>query len=308
MASKTAFTIAYDGLALRDGSMDVRDLAPALLAIGELFDAANSALNGESARVNVNVKATKQGSFEITLELVQSLAQQVVGLLSGDAVTAALNLKELVITGALGAGGLLWLIRKLRGGAPDRIEDLGTGHVKITFGSETFEVPMKLLRLYQDLAVRAAAQKVVEAPLTTEGIDKFEVREAGKSLLIVAKDDAAYFANPDIPEERLIEDVRRSAFSIISLAFKEDNKWRLHDGNTQISAMILDEAFLKRVDSSQIAFAKGDILVCEVKVTQTRTKDGLKTDYVVQKVHEHRSAARQLNLPMEPPPSKGSTD
>jgi len=304
MSSRATFTIAYDGIALRDGSMDVRDLAPALLAIGELFDAANGVLNGESAKINVNVKATRQGSFEITLELVQSLAQQVVGLLSGESVTAVLNLKELIITGAVGAGGLLWLIRKLRGKVPDRIEDLGDGRVRITINSETFEVPMKLLRLYQDLAVRAAAQKAIEAPLEKEGIDSFEVREEGKPILAITKGEASYFANPEVPEETLIEDVRRSAFSIISLAFKEDNKWRLHDGNTQISALILDESFLKRVDTNQVSFSKGDILVCEVKVTQMRTKDGLKTEYVVQKVHEHRSAARQLTLFMEPPADK----
>ncbi len=37
--------------------MDVRDLAPAMLGLGQLFDAANAALNGDSARIRVQVKA-----------------------------------------------------------------------------------------------------------------------------------------------------------------------------------------------------------------------------------------------------------
>jgi hypothetical protein len=53
--SSATITIAYDGPALRYHAMDVRDLAPAMLGVGQLFDAANSALNGENARVRVQV-------------------------------------------------------------------------------------------------------------------------------------------------------------------------------------------------------------------------------------------------------------
>jgi len=36
----------------------------------------------------------------------------------------------------------------------------------------------------------------------------------------------------------------RAAFSIISLAFKDDNKWSVYDGNTPISALICPEGLL----------------------------------------------------------------
>jgi hypothetical protein len=38
-------SIAHDGPALADGALHVRDLAPVLLAAGQLIDAANSVLN-----------------------------------------------------------------------------------------------------------------------------------------------------------------------------------------------------------------------------------------------------------------------
>ncbi len=294
--SKASFTIAYDGPALRDGAMDVRDLAPALLAVGQLFDAANSVLNGDNARVNVQVTATGQGSFEIVFDLLQTLPQQLVGIFSGDTVTAALNLKELVITGVASAGGLVWLIKHLRGRKVERIEQLSESSVRLTIEGESIEVSITLLRLYQDIAVRTALQRVVDEPLKREGIEVFEIRENKRPIITVFQSEAIYFAKPELADEVLIQETRRSAFSIISLAFKEDNKWRLFDGNTQISALIEDQSFLQRVDANQIAFAKGDILLCEVRVTQKRTGEGLRTEYVVERVIEHRPAARQLPL------------
>jgi hypothetical protein len=159
------------------------------------------------------------------------------------------------------------------------------------------------MRLYQDLAVRAAAQKVVADPLRRDGVDKFEVREDRRSLIIVSKEETEYFNKPEVPDEILVETTRRAAFSIISLAFKEENKWRLYDGNTQINATIEDEDFQQRVDSNQIAFAKGDILLCDVRVRQKQTSHGLSTEYAVEKVIEHRPALRQLPLLFDDPKS-----
>lgn len=61
-------SIAYDGEAVRDGSMDVQQLAPALLAVSDLFKAANKATNGEQAALSVRVQAEfGKGSFIIDL-------------------------------------------------------------------------------------------------------------------------------------------------------------------------------------------------------------------------------------------------
>jgi hypothetical protein len=53
MSSKFAFR--YDGPALSEHGMDVADLAPALLSLGELIKQANFLVNRDSAKVNLVV-------------------------------------------------------------------------------------------------------------------------------------------------------------------------------------------------------------------------------------------------------------
>jgi hypothetical protein len=297
--SRATISIAYDGPALREHAMDVRDLAPAMLGLGQLFDAANAALNGDSARVRVQVKATGPGCFQITFEVIQTFGEQLVTLLSGPSVTAAANLVGLLVGVPAGAIGLFGLIKKLQGGSLDKVEPLPENMVRVSVADEHIDIPLALLRLYQDVPVRVATQKVIEEPLTKNGIDSFEVREDFNAIVRISKEDSVYFARPHVPDATLVDDIRRSAFSIISLAFKEENKLRLNDGTNTIGATIDDADFLARVDANQISFSKGDILICDVRVVQKQTDAGLKTDYTVVRVIEHRPAARQLPLPFK---------
>src|SRR3954447_24454092 len=91
MGSSTGLLVAYDGPALKDHTIDVRDLAPALLGAGALFEEANRVLNADRASVRVRVRASREGSFQIDLQIVQTIAKQIEGFLTGNPVTAANN-------------------------------------------------------------------------------------------------------------------------------------------------------------------------------------------------------------------------
>jgi hypothetical protein len=92
MPNKAEFKIAYDGDALKSHTMDVRELAPALLAFGKLFDETNRVVNDNQTTARLKVKATSPASFDIFFQLDQTYASQVTNLLTGDGVTSAVNL------------------------------------------------------------------------------------------------------------------------------------------------------------------------------------------------------------------------
>ncbi len=292
--SQAHLDMVYDGPALADGSMNVRDLAPAMMALGSFFEAANRVTNGERASVSVNVRATSAGSFNISFEVVQSLQMaDILGAELGDLLTTANAIKALLIGGSVGLPtGLIELIKWLRGRKP-KVEKVNDELYKLTIDDETYEVPIQLLRMYQQAKILRSIRDMVK-PVREPGIDRLMLREAGETVQEVNKDDVEAFEIPEY-QDLILDDTRRYAFSIISLAFKEDNKWRLTDGENTFSVSMEDEEFQRRVDNNEIAFAKGDVLVCDLRTIQWQVEDGVKSEYEVVKVVAHRPA-RQLHL------------
>ena len=154
---------------MAEGHMNVRDLAPAMLGIGALFDAANRVSNGPRASINVNVRALSPGSFEIVFEVMQVATQ----VSFGDILSTAADLKELIIGGGA-VSSLIALIRWTRGKRP-RVTKINDELYIFNVDGQTYEVPMELLRLYRDAAIRRSISEIVK-PLRQEGISRVEFR------------------------------------------------------------------------------------------------------------------------------------
>ena len=297
----STFRITYDGPALETSEMDVRELAPALLAIGELLEAATHALYGDQIKPQVNVKGSfKTGSFGIDFNLVTSLLLRVRDIFAAENATAAAN--ALAILGALGftlrqiaRPGLFAVLKWLRGRAIQRVETLDETAILYVEGDK-LEIELSVLVLLRDVSVRNATAKVLQ-PLERDGIDTFAAGSDTEIVETITASEFSWFVAPLPAEVMLLDDVRKMAFSIVSLAFKEDNKWRLYDGAATIHATIADVDFLSRVDRNLVSFAKGDVLVCDVRVRQWQTQSGARTEYEVIHVIEHRVSAKQISLP-----------
>lgn len=299
MSNHERFHVVYDGPALDQHRMDVRDLAPALVAIADLFTSANSELNGDAATVRVDVTASfKAGSFGIDLLFSQDFLSQIRDIFAGPTATALANaggIMGLLGLGSTGVVGLVGLLRKLKGRRPHRIEQRGEiASVWIT-ETEVVEVDQRVLKLWRSRTVRTSLEKTL-SPLSREGITDFGIVKDGLIELDITDTELEYFESTiEIDAEIVSDSVARKVLLLESVVFKEDNKWRVHDGQYAFHAAMDDADFLAKINHGE-RFGKGDVLVVDLQQIQSISEGALKTEYRILKVHEHKEPLQRRLL------------
>jgi len=300
MAKHVRFHLVYDGPALAGHRMDVRDLAPALLAMNSLFERANFIINGEQAQVSLNVHASfKSGSFGIDLELAQSLWQRVMDFANSQHITGILQIAGILGLGYSASKGVIQVISWLRGRGIRKIEPIENGRLRLFVDDEYMDVGEQILNLIRDYKIRHALEGIVFDPLRKQGIENVSVvdSEAEKVFVSIDREHAHYFKAPDIEEEILETEDYIDTLQVLTLAFQDGNKWRFTEGGGNAwYAVVRDGTFLSRVQLNQEHFAKDDIIKARIRRTQRLGKDGLKADYEILEVLEHRRASPHVQL------------
>jgi hypothetical protein len=297
------FTLIYDGPALKDGKMDIQELAPALLGLGDLIAESNRKLNGESVKTIVNVKAGfERGSWGVAIELVQSFCDKAINALSGEFVTSALNLVDIIglVKGTVYMGGLFGVVKWIRNRKIKRTSTEGnktTLTVEDDKGEETIEISNEIAELLKNYKVREGLEKVVK-PLKADGIEELKSEYNNVRHTIVEKNEASYCNVPKDEGEQINEYETTVFFSIRTLSFQEGNKWTLFDGEGQssYSVKITDREFLQRVHDNREFFSEGDILKIRLKTIQYKTTKGLKTEYEATKVLGHETPKKSIQI------------
>lgn len=293
MSSSVHFSIKYDGPALASHQMDVRELAPALIALSELLEQSNKAAFPGADEIRVNVQGNfKGGSFGVDLIAVQSVARQIVSIFSGSEASAVANLLGILSgLGLLGSGGVIGLIKWLRGRKPSAIRTEGD---KVIFELveaehiESFEVDLIAGKLYQTRIVRQMLAKVVR-PLERPGVDVFACGRDRETQSVVTSEERAWFDLAASEADVVSDTVRESVLlQIESAVFKDDNKWRFSDGAASFFAEISDQDFIGRINDGAERFGKGDVLIADLRIIQSVTDNGLKQEFIISRVRQHR--------------------
>ena len=264
--------------------MNVYDAAANMTAFSDFVVAAAHKIYGEDVYVKAEVTAFKHGSFgtDLLFEVVGAAAANLPML--PDVVSVATTVKE-----------SLELYRFLKGEEPQKVEHHEDNSVHVTNNTGTIMVINRpSLQLTLDpKAGKAAAQFIGEA-LSKARVDSIDISSEGVKIAQATASDAPYY-HPIGDEDTVNESVTRMGLVIEMLSFKDGNKWRMWNGAESIMYAMEDEDFSRRVNSGE-AFRKGDILICDVRVKQTRTNGALKLHRAIVKVHDHKGGADQQPL------------
>ncbi len=296
MNESAKFEVIYDGPALKNSEMDVKELAPALVAIADLIEETNRVVNKGKTRILVKIKGgVKSGSIGIELVLAQA-----VDLLTSSEVDAGFRILELLgLAYGIQKVGLAKLLQWLKKRVITKITTLENGKVQILVNNDSVEVEKEVLELLKNIQIRQNFETAITNPLSNEGIDNFRTEFGNKEFLNIAKNEKECFVAPPIEDDLISEIIFSTKLNLVSITFLEGNKWKFSDGSAVFFAEIKDDTFIDRVQNNEEIFAKDDILSVKLRKVQWNTIKGLKTEYEVLNVFDHKQPHLQIKLPIE---------
>lgn len=294
--------------------VDVFQLAPTLLALGELIQDSNRELNPNGREIAVNVKPFRPGSFVVDLVVfAQSNLQQLFDALNSHSAEQVKNLLEWVglITGTGGLVGVVQVIRWLKG-KPQTIEEVGRGEVRYTNADgATLTVGKNVHQLFSNSRITHNVYNVYGAPMEKqpaitdvktylEGNENSQVSVPRSEISALKEwaDTPSLSAPEDKTNDKVLEGIylnpKRGAFG------GDPKDWSFFRGDKIITATIKDKEFLSRYANGEIRLNQTDLLTVTLldrqRLAGTRVQ---KPIYEILKVTGYIKGEGQSPLPFE---------
>jgi len=290
------FKLRFDGEALRDHTIAVNDLAPSLLALGDLFNEANNIVTNGQAELSLRVKAGfEEGSFTINLDVILPTIERMALFFTSEEGKPILSIMALLGFLGLNVPGLIDLIKRSKGKKPKKVIQIEqSSKVRMEFeGMDSIEVDNAVAKIFNSLGARNAAKNFVR-PLDNEGMETIEVFYKGNPTLKINQDDLKSFALPEEIENETISEAVQ-LYRILSPNFVEGRKWRVSDGVSSYTAEIADGDFLIKIERGE-TFGSRDYLRAKVITKQWIDNGKLKISRTIVKVIEHIKTKEQIEM------------
>jgi hypothetical protein len=201
--SRKEFSVAYNGPdRIADHTIDVDLLAPALLAFGKLIREANREVNGKTTKANVLVVSDfEHKCFNINFEVALTLLEQLRTLAGTHEVKTAKGILEwLDLIGGAAAGvtstlGFLGFLQWRKGRKIEEINEInntdqsGSVTIKVEGDNNPITVNQHTWNLANNPRALSAARDAL-SPVGTDGFNKIELRDGGRTINEISEDEA----------------------------------------------------------------------------------------------------------------------
>lgn len=244
---KEIIRFRFNGKEFEEKTIQALDLAPSLLALGELIKDANYYFNGSKTKANVLVKANiDQNCFELELGItITDIIDQVRIFLGNENIKTAKEVLEWVglLSVPGGALGLIQLIKAIGNKSISKstpsIDKKGIVRLEINGDNNQItiidNVSTGAFNLYKDTQCSTYVQKLVE-PINKENIEniQFESKTHNTSQFIT-KEDARNILTHKI-EDKVVEDMEPQVVTALIKVYSpvydlSAPKWRFYYNN-----------------------------------------------------------------------------
>ena len=256
--------------------LDVFQLAPTLLALGELIQESNREVNPGGRQIGVNVKPFREGSFIVDLTVFpQTHLQQFLDLLNNHPVDQVKTLLEWI--GLIGGTpfGVVQLVKWLKG-KPKSVEKVSSGEFRYTASDDrSITVAAPVHQLIANSTITNNIYKVYAAPLEQHNSItdvKTYIEDHQESEVVVTKDEAAILRQYVAVSDELpgTEVVKEQVYHDVYLnpkrgAFDGDPKdWSFRRGGEIVVATIKDKGFLDKCAKGEYRLNQSDLLIVDL--------------------------------------------
>ncbi len=237
-------------------------------------------------KVDIKIKAPKQGSFILLLSLI---AEKGGSLFTRENAALAANIVGIV-------GGLYTLKKWIaKNGKPETVKPLSGNSIEISNSNGKISIGNEVYNIYQENPRVRESLRNTFAKLKEKGeITDFSIRDAdsGEDLFRVEKGDFPALAseNDEIEQRKQKMLKEKQELSVFKIVFRENYKWEFFYQGTKIYASLKDETFFGRIEKGEVAFRSGDRLMVDLEIEQTFNEAAntfVNSSYNILKVLEH---------------------
>ena len=285
--------VYYSGRALEDHAMSVRDLAPALLGFADAIDRYKE-IAFPLLDLDVRIKATEEGSFDVWLQLAGVAVSVVQSLDPSSASQLAAGIIEIIriLNERFRATG------RITPGDHEVVKQTET-HVETDFNGKRFSFDRKAYNASRDGKMIKALGEA-SMPSRLDGFDPVRFSHpASGSESYVNRSVSDAMGDLVVSEQPIAPSIETTTLQIDGIQSRS-SKWRFRKGDETFWCEIADEDFLGDWLNRRVAFMCGDLMKVKLE-TEQYVQDGVLMNGRRRIVHVDKliSLGHQPELPVD---------